>query len=100
MPCTVTVRSVFSIGVTTLAASSDIIILPSLVTGGTITLRTTRNLSCLYDTIPKTQAYLASTHTFLDVFVGFACASAHAKPTKTCITIWGSPQATRLHGNI
>src|SRR5437660_8483578 len=66
MPCTVTVRSVFSIGVTTLAASSDIIILPSLVTGGTITLRTIRNLSCLYDTIQQS---------FLDVFVGFVGAS-------------------------
>src|SRR6266699_2685316 len=64
MPCTVTVRSVFSIGVTTLAASSDIIILPSLVTGGTITLRTTRNLSCLYDTIPRTQAYQARKQSF------------------------------------
>src|ERR1051326_4460185 len=34
MPCTVTVRSVFSIEVTTLAASSDMLILLSLVTGG------------------------------------------------------------------
>src|SRR5689334_21671822 len=33
MPCTVTVRSVFSIEVTTLAASSDMLILLSPVTG-------------------------------------------------------------------
>src|SRR6266480_4010024 len=108
MPCTLTVRSVFSIGVTTLAASSDIIILPSLVTGGTITLRIpeicraymipyTRlkrtwpgnKASQTIELLPHTCCGCAATHPFLDVFVGFADASAPAKPTKTSLQFGG-----------
>src|SRR2546423_9299374 len=37
----------------------------------------------------RTHCCCAATHPFLDVFVCFACADAHAKHTKTSITTWG-----------
>src|SRR5438270_3650384 len=107
MPCTLTVRSVFSIGVTTLAASSDIIILPSLVTGGQ-SLREPSEICRAYmipytrlkrtwpgnkasqtiELLPHSCCVCAATHPFLDVFVGFAGPDAPAKPTKTTLQLW------------